>query len=72
MRPNPAAASGAGEDDLIAMRKKREQAENLRSMFVAMADDWRIVGAKPAGRLHTDYARTRTHARARVYTCLQV
>ena len=32
--------------------KKAEQAENLRSMFVAMADDWRIVGVKLADRLH--------------------
>ena len=32
--------------------KKDEQAENLRSMFVAMADDWRIVVVKLADRLH--------------------
>jgi (p)ppGpp synthase/HD superfamily hydrolase len=32
--------------------KQDEQAENLRSMFVAMADDWRIVVVKLADRLH--------------------
>ena len=29
-----------------------EKAENLRSMFIAMADDWRIVVIKLADRLH--------------------
>eukprot|EP00966_Prymnesium_polylepis_P251296 5809992-Prymnesium_polylepis.1 len=32
--------------------KVDEQAENLRSMFVAMAEDWRIVVVKLADRLH--------------------
>ena len=32
--------------------KRDEQAENLRSMFVAMADEWRIVVVKLADRLH--------------------
>ena len=32
--------------------KRDEQAENLRSMFVAMAEDWRIVVVKLADRLH--------------------
>ena len=32
--------------------KQDEQAENLRSMFVAMAEDWRIVVVKLADRLH--------------------
>jgi len=35
-----------------AASRKDEQAENLRSMFVAMADDWRIVVVKLADRLH--------------------
>ena len=43
---------GAGGDEQLLQRKKAEQAENLRSMFVAMADDWRIVGVKLADRLH--------------------
>ena len=46
------AGGGAGGDEQLLQRKKAEQAENLRSMFVAMADDWRIVGVKLADRLH--------------------
>ena len=32
--------------------KAQEQVENMRSMFIAMADDWRIVVVKLADRLH--------------------
>ena len=32
--------------------KSDEQVENLRSMFIAMAEDWRIVVVKLADRLH--------------------
>ena len=35
-----------------ALNKQDEQVENLRSMFVAMAEDWRIVVVKLADRLH--------------------
>ena len=35
-----------------AFNKQDEQVENLRSMFVAMAEDWRIVIVKLADRLH--------------------
>ena len=48
---SPGGGGGDGDEQLLK-RKKAEQAENLRSMFVAMADDWRIVGVKLADRLH--------------------
>ena len=35
-----------------SLDKQDEQVENLRSMFVAMAEDWRIVVVKLADRLH--------------------
>jgi len=34
------------------MSRHDKQAENLRSMFISMADDWRIVVVKLADRLH--------------------
>ena len=44
--------------------KENEQAENLRSMFVAMAEDWRIVVVKLADRLYAHGARTRFASRS--------
>ena len=52
---NPANGVGAanGVGVIVAKPNKRdEQAENLRSMFISMAEDWRIVVVKLADRLH--------------------
>ena len=51
LNPTPYAQYASGGSNVQAM-KRDEQAENLRSMFVAMAEDWRIVVVKLADRLH--------------------